>query len=77
MFKAFLPRTDLAMESYDPSDQTLPQGVFAEQQTVEGVTKTTVIIETDAAAKRLGRPCGEYITLEGTALSAATPFATC
>jgi len=65
MFKAFLPRTDLAMESYDPSDQTLPQGVFAEQQTVEGVTKTTVIIETDAAAKRLGRPCGEYITLEG------------
>ena len=65
MFKAFLPRTDLAMESYDPSDQSLPRGVFAEQQTVDGVIKTTVLIETDEAAKRLGRPCGEYITLEG------------
>ena len=65
MFKPFFPRTDLAMESYDASDQSLPQGVFVDQQTLRGVTKTTVIIETDAASKRLGRPCGEYITLEG------------
>lgn len=65
MFKGFLPRTDLAMESYDSSDQKLPQGVFAEQQQIDGIIKTTVIIETEQAAKRLGRPCGEYITLEG------------
>ena len=68
MFKPFLPRTDLAMESYDPSDQKLPEGVFAEQQELEGIIKTTVIIETDEAAKRLRRPCGQYITLEGDSL---------
>jgi len=61
----FSPRTDLAMESFDSSDGKLPEGVFTEEQKLEGILKTTVKIETEQASKRLGRPRGRYLTLEG------------
>ena len=65
MRRNFVPRTDLALESYDSSDKKLPEGVFCQQQTIENVLKTTVRIDTEQAAKRLKRPRGRYITLEG------------
>jgi len=61
----YFPRTDLAMESYDSSDGKLPEGVLAEEKRIGSVVKTTVKIETEDAAKRLRRSCGNYITLEG------------
>lgn len=65
MKEIFSPRTDLAMESFDSSDGKLPEGVFTEEQKLEGILKTTVKIETEQASKRLGRPRGRYLTLEG------------
>ncbi len=71
MKRNFSPRTDLAMESYDSSDGKLPNGVFTDEQKIEDVLKTTVRIETEQASKRLRRPCGNYITLEGDFLLSA------
>ena len=65
MKEKFYPRTDLALESFDSSDGTLPQGVFAQEQKLNNIIKTTVRIETEQAEKRLKRPRGNYITLEG------------
>ena len=65
MKENFYPRTDLAMESYDSSDGKLPEGVFADEKRIDGIIKTTVRIETEQASKRLKRPCGNYVTLEG------------
>ena len=65
MKRFFSPRTDLALESYDSSDGKLPEGVFAEEHRVNGVLKTIVDIKTEQASKRLKRPVGKYITLEG------------
>ena len=42
MFKGFLPRTDLAMESYGSSDKKLPHGVIAQQQEINGIVNLTV-----------------------------------
>ena len=58
-------RTDLALEAADTGDKSLPEGVFCETDRQDGVLRTTVKIETDAAAGRLGRPRGVYHTLEG------------
>lgn len=58
-------RTDLALEAADTGDGRLPDGVFCETSEENGVHRTAVRIETDAAAKRLGRPKGVYYTLEG------------
>lgn len=59
------PRTDLALEAADTGDNRLPDGVFVEEKTDGSLTLTTVRIDTDEAAKRLGRPIGKYITIEG------------
>lgn len=58
-------RTDLALESADTDDGILPDGVLVEESRKDGVAVTSVSIETAAAAQRLCRPIGEYITIEG------------
>lgn len=58
-------RTDMAIEAADTGDEMLPEGVFVSEKHMEDITAVTVKIETDGAARRLGRPKGEYITLEG------------
>ncbi|MBP0981910.1 MAG: GPR endopeptidase, partial [Oscillospiraceae bacterium] len=64
--KNFFPfRTDLALEAADTGDNKLPEGVFVEEETEGAVTVTTVRIDTPAAAERLRRPIGKYITIEG------------
>lgn len=64
--KNFFPfRTDLALEAADTGDNKLPEGVFVEEETAGAVTVTTVRIDTPAAAERLQRPIGKYITIEG------------
>jgi len=64
--KNFFPfRTDLALEAADTGDNQLPDGVFVEEETAGAVTVTTVRIDTPAAAERLQRPIGKYITIEG------------
>lgn len=58
-------RTDLALEAADTGDDKLPEGVTVEQQSSDDILKTLVRITTEGASQRLGRPCGNYITLEG------------
>lgn len=61
-----LPRTDLALEAADTGDNRLPEGVFCEETRMGELLCTMVRIETEGAAKRLGRPRGHYLTLEGS-----------
>lgn len=58
-------RTDLALEAANTGDGKFPDGVFVEEKKSRGVTVTTVRIDTPAAARRLGRSVGIYITIEG------------
>ena len=64
-------RTDLAMEAHEllcaQSGAAIPG---AECRTVfrRGCSVTSVHIETEGAAQRLGKPCGRYITLDLSAL---------
>lgn len=60
-----LYRTDLALEAADTGDGALPDGVFVRENEIDGVTVTTVRIDTTDAAQRLCRSTGEYITIEG------------
>jgi spore protease len=53
-------RTDLASE-LDFADRS---GISERRETVGSFTVHTVEIITEAAAARLGKPCGKYITLE-------------
>ena len=57
-------RTDLAVERRELIGDSVPDGVSFEERT-EGRTKITKIkIKTDDGARALGKPCGNYITLE-------------
>ena len=57
-------RTDLAMERRELIGDSVPEGVHFEEQH-EGKTKITRIrIETEQGAAAIGKPCGNYITLE-------------
>jgi spore protease len=60
-------RTDLALESQErlQKDKGMVRGVrFFEELKENGVIVSTVIIETENAAKAMGRPKGTYITIE-------------
>ena len=59
--------TDLAMEARELNPK-LP-GVREEVRTLEDITVTTIRVETQEAAKRLQKPCGEYITLDAPDLA--------
>lgn len=60
-------RTDLALESQErlQKDKGIVRGVrFSEEPRGNGVVVSTVIIETENAAKAMGRPRGTYVTIE-------------
>ena len=57
-------RTDLAMESFQPGDGRGVPGVQVNHWETMGVTMTEVIVESDAAARDLGKAPGRYMTLE-------------
>lgn len=61
-------RTDLAMESIG-DDRGSTEGVYVDEQTLGGISRTRIVIESRQAAKALQRPCGEYITLSCEGLS--------
>lgn len=56
-------RTDLAMECVGENDSRL-NGVTMETERMEDIKRTRIRIETEEAAKELGKGIGEYITLE-------------
>ncbi len=56
-------RTDLAAEAAARLD-AVPDGVIAGKFMTHGCTVRSVVIETDAGAKALGKPLGRYLTLE-------------
>lgn len=60
-------RTDLALETQERLKQSQKEvkGVdFFEEQVEDGITISTVVIQTENAAKAMGRPKGHYITIE-------------
>lgn len=74
MIGNFQIRTDLALEArenYD-ADDTRIRGVKVEEEGDDGreIYTTTVTIETENAAKAMGKPTGTYITIEAPNMSA-------
>ena len=59
-----LYRTDLAVEAAAEFKQRLPHGVSMQEQTRGSARIIRIVIDTDDAARRLGRPRGRYITIE-------------
>lgn len=59
-------RTDLAIESLDFAQETLPAGIKQHNEEVGDITITTVEISDDASGEQLGKPAGTYITIEPT-----------
>lgn len=59
-------RTDLALEAAQQiiNEDTSFDGCDINETKYDGVTVTEVIIKTDEAAKRIGKPVGKYITID-------------
>lgn len=60
-------RTDLAIEARElatGSESDVISGVSAEERTEGGFTVSTVRVLNDAGEKALGKPVGEYVTME-------------
>ncbi len=67
MEEAYPIRTDLALESQESmkKDRGGLKGVdFQEEKRENGITISTVVIQTENAAKSMGKPRGHYITIE-------------
>lgn len=66
-------RTDLALEENEriQTESARLKGVRAEEEYLEGedIRITTVYIDTENAAKKMGKPKGVYVTLESSAMS--------
>lgn len=63
----FMIRTDLALETQERirgRDQGIRGVRVTEEQREGGTRLSTVVIETENAAKQLGRPRGQYLTIE-------------
>ncbi len=58
-------RTDLALEQTQHLGSDLPPGVTLNRETQEDVEIYTVEIQTADAARRMGKPIGRYITVDG------------
>lgn len=69
----FANRTDLAMESLG-ADESFP-GVEVNRWEESDVQLTEVIVHTREAAQNLGKPCGNYLTLECSLLREHDPDA--
>lgn len=57
-------RTDLALEAREISDQEKISGIFFNEESVNDMKLSKIEIQTDDAAKKLGKPVGTYITFE-------------
>ena len=57
-------RTDLAAEQTEKFVGRLPRGIREEEQQINGVTVHRVVVESQNAAGLLGKPCGNYYTIE-------------
>ncbi|MDQ5983082.1 MAG: Germination protease [Eubacteriales bacterium SKADARSKE-1] len=56
-------RTDLALEA----SENLPEkidGITQKTETIDGIKVTEITIKTNEASKKIGKPIGEYITIE-------------
>lgn len=62
------PGTDLAVEAHRASGEDM-QGVSLEKHTEGTLEISRMKIISSSAAKRLGKPCGTYITAEGMPLT--------
>ena len=68
-----IPRTDLAMETFDASEE-LP-GVSVSHWDAADVRMTEVVIKDPHTAVQLGKPCGVYLTMECPLLREQDPDA--
>lgn len=68
-----IPRTDLAMETFDASEE-LP-GVSVSHWDAADVRMTEVVIKDPHTAAQLGKPCGVYLTMECPLLREQDPDA--
>ena len=57
-------RTDLAIERREALGADPPEGVEIETTRAQGAALTSIYVRTPAAAKALGKPCGDYHTME-------------
>lgn len=61
-------RTDLALEAAETTAKaaagTLPKGVLVQEETLDGVSITTVTVTGEEGAAALGKAPGQYITVE-------------
>ena len=67
-------RTDLAAEAYEMLTEAAEElsGIESHNETTEGIGIHRVLVKTEAAAERIGKPCGNYITVELPPLSLAS-----
>lgn len=58
-------RTDLALESHQFLTETAQEiaGIDSSEQTEDGITVSRVTVKDQTAAKKIGKPMGNYITL--------------
>ena len=68
-------RTDLAMESFENAEGGAVPGVRVSRWESDGVGVTEVVIDENEAARMLGKPRGNYLTLESPLLRARDPDA--
>ncbi len=62
-------RTDLAIEAAQLCDSKLNiEGAHIKQENIDGIEFTSVVIKSENAAEKIGKPCGEYITIEARGL---------
>lgn len=61
---AYFARTDLALESFDSDNTGSMPGVHVNHWEVADIQLTEVIIHDETTARQLGKPQGNYLTLE-------------
>lgn len=57
-------RTDLAIESAQGMSEEEALGVKSEEYSFDNVKITKTAISSEEAARRVGKPCGDYVTVE-------------
>ena len=57
-------RTDLAAEQTGKFGGRLPKGIWEDDEQIEGIAVHRVRVESPEAACLLGKPCGDYYTIE-------------
>lgn len=63
----FSPRTDLALEAHElvrRATGAAVRGISEDVDEEDGIRVTRVRVETEQAARRVGKPCGTYVTIE-------------